>query len=221
MGPVRQRRLGGMTLIELAIALGLVAVLVGLGASALDGVFSDQRVKGAARDVADALTLGRAEAIRSGNTHLVVFQNALSATAPIVVVDDGLPAAANCTIDAGELKHSWVPVQGILWGTSTGLANGAAAPDDPGASSATIATGSSFTDANSPAAAATWVLFQPDGFPRLFTPNGSSCDDIGRLGTGGGSVYVTNTRRDVAVVLSQLGNVRVHAWNPTAGAWKN
>ena len=48
----------------------------------------------------------------------------------IVVVDDGLPSAANCTIDAGEVRHSWDPVQGISWGTSTGLANGAAAPDD-------------------------------------------------------------------------------------------
>ncbi len=215
---VDQRRRRGMTLIEVVVAIAIVGVLVGLATLSLDGMFTDQRVKAAARDVADALMLGRAEAIRSGNTHLVVFQNALGATEPIVIVDDGLPATANCTIDAGELKHSWEPVEGISWGTSTGLANGAAAPDDPGGSPATIATGSSFTNATGPAAPATWVLFQPDGFPRLFSPSGGSFDDIGRLGTGWGGIYLTNTRRDYAVVLSNLGSVRVHAW--TGSGWR-
>ena len=209
-----------MTLIESVVALAVVGALVAVGTASLDGVFADQRVKSAARDIADALALGRTEAIQTGRTHLVVFQNALGATAPVAIIDDGLPTAANCTIDGGELKHSWDAVQGISWGTSPGLANGAAAPSDPGASSSTIATGSSFTDANTPAAAATWVLFEPDGFPRLFTPSGSSCDDIGRLGMGGGGVYLTNTRRDYAVVLSHMGNVRVHAWNGSAGAWR-
>ena len=214
-----QRSCAGLTLLEIVVAFAIIAVISGLAVPAFTDVFSDQRVKGAARDVADALMLARAEAIRTSNTHLVVYQNALSASAPIVIVDDGPPGSANCTINGGEVKHSWDPVQDVSWGTSTDMANGTAAPDDPGGSPSTVATGSSFTNAASPGAAATWVLFQPDGLPRLFTPSGSSCTDIGLQAQGGGAIYLTNTRRDYAIVLSHLGTVRVHAWNPAAGAW--
>jgi len=220
---VDQRSRSGMTLIEIIVALVIVAVLAAASAPAFNGMFADQRVKGAARDVADAFMLGRGEAIRTGNTHLVIFQNALTASEPIVIVDDGDPGTSNCTIDSGELKHSWEPVEGISWGTSTALANGAAAPDDPGGSSSTIASGSSFTDADSPAGAASWVLFRPDGLPRLFKQagGGGSCDDLGLLGQGGGAIYLTNTRRDYAVVLSHLGTVRVHSWNQGSAGWRN
>ena len=130
-------------------------------------------------------------------------------------------ATANCTIEGGETKHTWKPVQDVTWGTSTDMANGTAAPDDPGGSSSTVATGTSFTNAANPGAAATWVLFQPDGLPRLFTPSGTNCTDIGLQVKGGGAIYLTNTRRDYAIVLSHLGTVRVHGWNPVAGAWSN
>lgn len=213
----------GMTLIEIMVVLVLIAVMTGMALPAFEGIFMDQRVKAAARDVADAFMLARAESIRTGNTHLVVFQNTLTATAPIVIVDDGAPATANCTLDGGDVKHSWDPVRDVSWGTSTNRANGTPAPDDPGGSPATVATGSSFTDADSPAAAASWVLFQPDGLPRRFNQvgGGGSCEDVGLVGQGGGSIYVTNGRRDYAIVLSHLGTVRVHAWDPAAGSWRN
>ena len=93
------------------VTFAVVAVMSGLVVPAFTEMFSDQRSKGAARDVADAFMLARAEAIRTGNTHLVVFQNALGASEPIVIVDDGPPSTANCTIEGGETKHTWKPVQ--------------------------------------------------------------------------------------------------------------
>ena len=41
-----------------------------------------------------------------------------------------------------------------------------------------------------------------------------------RPGQGGGAIYVTNGRRDYAVVLSPLGAVRLHAWNVGSGNWQ-
>jgi prepilin-type N-terminal cleavage/methylation domain-containing protein len=216
---LNSQRQAGMTLLEVIVAFAIIGVVSALAVPAMDDLFSNQRAKGAARDVADALMMGRAEAVRTGNTHLVVFQGALSASAPIVVVDDGAPSSANCTIEGGETRHTWEAVQDVSWGTSTHLANGAAAPDDPGGSPSTVSTGSSFTNAASTPAAATWVLFQPDGIPRLFTPSGSACTNIGLPAQGGGAIYVTNTERDYAIVMSHLGTVRVHPWDPIGGAW--
>ena len=44
-----------------------------------------------------------------------------------------------------------------------------------------------------------------------FTP--ATCASLGRPGEGAGGLYLTNQRRDYAVVLSPLGGVRVHAWD--------
>lgn len=214
------RRDAGMTLIEIATVIALIGVVAAVAFPMFGGVMKDQRAKGAARSVADAFNIARAEAIRTGKTHLVVLQQALGATEPVVVVNDGTPDTADCTIAAGEVVHSVTAVDDVSWGTTPTLANGAAAPSDPGAAPAEVASGSSFTDATrNPANPATWVLFQPDGLPRLFTPGAGSCDQIGLSGQGGGAVYLTNTRRDYAVVLSHLGTTRVHVWDPQAGAW--
>jgi len=212
-----------MTLLEIMIVVIVIGIFTAVAVPAFDGIRSDQRAKAAARSVADAFLLARAEAIRSGNTHLVVFQQALGAPAPITVVDDGTPDTANCTIDGGEVRHSIPAEADVFWGTTATIANGNAAPDDLGAAPAEVATGSSFTDATrNPSNPATWVLFQPDGMPRLFTPDGGgNCTAVGLAGQGGGAIYLTNTRRDYAVVLSHLGTARVHLWNPAGGAWRN
>ena len=87
---------------------------------------------------------------------------------------------------------------------------------------ASVATGSSFTDASmNPGSGATWVLFQPDGIPRTFTPSGSACTAVGNPGEGGGAIYLTNTLRDYAIVLAPFGTTQVHVWDPQASAWKN
>jgi prepilin-type N-terminal cleavage/methylation domain-containing protein len=220
---VDTRRQSGVTLIELAVVLAIIALLSVVALPAFDNMFGDQRLKAAARSVNDSFFLARSEAIRTGNTHLVVFQQALGATAPIVIVDDGLPANSNCTIDAGEVRYAIDAVDGVVWGTTSTLANGAPAPNDPGVATGDVATGSSFTDATRNALnGATWVLFQPDGVPRLFTPDGGgNCTAVGLAGLGGGAIYLTNTRRDYAIVLSNVGTTRTHVWIPSASVWKN
>lgn len=217
-----KRREQGITLIEIGLVVVVMGLMSAVAVPALDGLFMDQRAKGAARSVADAFMLGRAEAIRTGSTHLVIFQGSLSSGAPIAIVNDGAPASANCSVDPGEVVHTVDAEIGVSWGTSTGLANGTPAPDDPGLAVPAVASGSSFTDASRVSSnTANWVLFQPDGMPRLFTPNGTNCTDVGLTGQGGGAIYLTNTRRDYGVVLSHLGTARVHLWNPAVGAWRN
>jgi type II secretory pathway pseudopilin PulG len=210
-----------MTLVELAIVLAVIGALTLMATFGVGDWMSDQRLKSAVRAVSDAFQIARAESIRTGNPHLVIFANALGATAPIQITNDGAIATANCTIDVGEVAHSVAAEPGVAWGTTPALAGATLAPDDTGSAPASSATGSTFTDATlSAAGAATWVLFQPDGMPRVFTPNAGACDEIGLPGQGGGAIYLTNGRRDYAVVLSALGTSRVHAWNPDQGAWR-
>jgi hypothetical protein len=146
-----------------------------------------------------------------------VLQGTLGATQPIVVVNDGDPTAANCTIDAGEVVHEVGSVQGVGWGTTSSLANTTQAPNDPGLAVSNVPSGSSFTDASLVASNnASWVLFQADGVPRLFTPGAGACAAVGQAGQGGGAIYLSNGRRDFAVLLGPLGTTRVHLWNGSA-----
>jgi hypothetical protein len=172
--------------------------------------------------VSDAFMLGRTEAIRTGNSHLVVFGlGALTnADADIVIVDDDRPDIANCSIASSEIVHRVNLERDVTWGTTASLAGTTVAPDDQGLAVGNTQHGSSFTtaalDPNTPAS---WVLFQPDGIPLLFTTNGSSCSQMGLRGEGGGGIYVTNSRRDYAIVVTPLGTSRVLAWNPSSGNW--
>lgn len=212
----------GVTLLELMVVVAILGIAAAMAVPGIVSWSDDERLKGAARAVADAFTLARSEAIRTGDQHLIVFALGLGATQQIQVINDGPVATANCTIDAGEVVHSVPGVNGVAWGTSTGAANGAAAPGDTGVAAASAATGSTFTDATMAAAnVATWVLFQPDGMPRTFTQGAGACAAIGTAGQGGGGIYVTNQKRDYGIVLQALGTAKVHKWNPVATAWSN
>lgn len=213
-----------MTLIELVIVLAVIAALVATAVFGVSDWAEDQRVKHAARSVADAFLLGRAEAIRTGRSHIVVFGvGALpNADADIVIVDDDEPDTADCSIATSEIAHRVNFDAGVTWGTSDDLADTTVAPDDLGVAPANSENGTTFTTAALvPASPASWLVFQPDGIPRLFTTSGSACTAISQAGQAGGAIYVTNGRRDYAVVLAPLGTVRVHAWNPSSGAWVN
>jgi len=219
---VGARNRAGVTLVELVIVVVVMGLLTLVAVPNLTRWSEDQRVRGAARSVADAFQVARGEAIRSGNPHLVVLQMpgvpselSFPSISPIVVVNDGDAGTADCNVDASEVVHQVAPVPGILWGT--GPASGTPAPDDPGLAVANVASGSSFTDATrNPANEASWVLFQADGLPRLFTPGLGSCTAIGQAGQGGGAIYLGNGRRDLAIVLGPLGTTRVHLWNGSA-----
>lgn len=214
------RRQRGVTLLELMVAVVILSAVVALAVPGMLRWSDAERVKAAARSVSDAFLLARSEAIRTGDNHLVVLAGALGAADPIAIVNDGPQASANCTIDAGEVVHRVDAQEGVSWGTSTGNANGAIAPDDEGGAAGNADVGWTFTDAGgvNPSSA---VLFQSDGLPRLFTSGGGSCTAIGNGGEGGGGIYVTSGERDYAVVLRPLGTSRVHRWNPSTGAWSN
>jgi prepilin-type N-terminal cleavage/methylation domain-containing protein len=219
---VKDRDQAGLSLIELAVVLAIVSTLVATGTFLIRDWSRDQRLKSSARAVSDAFMLGRAEAIRAGDSHLVVFgAGALAnADADIVIVNDDRPDNADCSIAASEIIHRVNLEAGVSWGTTSGLAGATPAPDDPGLAVSNTENGSSFTTAAlDPNIAASWVAFQPDGVPRLFTTNGSSCTEMGLRGQGGGGIYVTNGRRDYAIVLTPLGTSRVVLWNINSNAW--
>ncbi len=221
---MKRRNQAGMTLIELVVVLAVVSALIATATLGISAWAQDQRLKTSARAVSDAFMLGRAEAIRSGNSHLVVYGlGALAnADADIVIVNDDRPDLANCSIASSEIIHRVNLENGVSWGTTASLAGTTVAPDDQGLAVGNTQYGSSFTtaalDPNTPAS---WVIFQPDGVPLLFTTDGSDCTLIGLRGEGGGGIYVTNGRRDYAIVLSPLGTSRVLGWNPSSNNWMN
>jgi type II secretory pathway pseudopilin PulG len=213
-----------MSLIELVVVLAVASAMIAAATFGISDWAADQRVKASARAVSDAFMLGRAEAIRTGNNHLVVFGVGALANvnADIVIVNDDRPDLANCSVAASEIVRRYDLERDVTWGTTASLAGTTVAPGDQGLAVGNTQNGSSFTtaalDPNTPAS---WVLFQPDGIPLLFTTNGSACTELGLRGEGGGGIYLTNGRRDYAIVLTPLGTSRVLAWNPSSNNWMN
>ena len=218
----------GFTLVEMMIVVAVIGILAAVGSPLLGNFFRDLRLKAAARDTADAFRLARVEAIRSGTPHLVIFSAgpaggpagtdpagtplpddpSTGGPVPIVIVRDD---NGNCLIEPTDPQQVVYAKQDVAWGDS--IAAGTVAPGDGG--SIDHSTGSSF---ETPAgAAANWVRFGPDGVPVGFD---AACAP-GSVGSGVGAIYLTNGRRDYAVVLSALGAVRVHNWNGVTNAWSN
>jgi prepilin-type N-terminal cleavage/methylation domain-containing protein len=70
---VRDTR-GGFSLMEVMVAVALMGVMAAVAATLMRGSLADGRAKGGARNLADLLMLGRAEAIRTGDPHLLFFE---------------------------------------------------------------------------------------------------------------------------------------------------
>lgn len=205
------RAQAGLTMVEFMVVVAILGCLLAAASLQVRPWFADAGIKASARATADALHVARSESLRTGSVHLAVFQQALGADAEIVVVNDGPADQMNCQVDVGETVHR-IPLEaGVAWGTSSLQSDGAVAPEDHGLAESSVSSGSTFTDATRLVAnTATWVAFMPDGMPRLFTP--ATCASLGRAGQGAGGFYLTNQRRDYAVVLSPLGGVSVYAW---------
>jgi prepilin-type N-terminal cleavage/methylation domain-containing protein len=213
------RLVPGFTLIEMMVAIAVVAAVILLVATRMDRWRDIEAVKSAARNVEGAFSYARAEAIRTGNYQIVFLRTDLAGdpledddgnVVPILILDDGRPGSAdqNCAIDAGEPFEVVRLERGVDFGATAATIP---VPLDEGGSP--FDGGSSFTD--TAGNEADWVLFRPDGMPRSID---DTCD-VGALGSGGGGVYLSNAERDAAIVLTPLGAARVFAWNSETGQW--
>ncbi len=225
----RQR---GFSLIELMAVLGIVTALVLVAAPFMRDAGRDLRLKAAARDLAGALQVARAQAIRTRTNHVVMFGttpggNALPAPAIILQDDDG-----DGEIDANEAV-TFVPqdpgneFQGIARTTRYGKTMSIGVPvDDPDPMDLFAGAAEDITSFRGPNGGnVNQIVFQPDGIPRTYDPGPPFALDT--VGSGAGAIYLTNGNpntgeygRDYAVVLTALGAVRVSQWDPSAGAWQ-
>jgi prepilin-type N-terminal cleavage/methylation domain-containing protein len=219
------QRQSGLTLIEIMVVLGIIAVLALLAGPSFTRWQDDQRVKAAARAGADLLLLARSEAIRTGNQYVVYFGppgtvdpagtdilNVDGGYAPMLALADGPTATANCRIDVGEDFETIEASPGLAWGVAQATVS---APNDNGSAPFVPPQSSGHTFADPGGTARDWVMFRPDGMPVVFDGSGGDCGVTGATGTGGAALYITNGRRDYGVVLSPLGSVRVHVWDGT------
>ena len=220
----RARRQAGFTMLEMVVVMAIVGIAAAMAVPSWRATMANSRLRDAAGDVADLLSAARARAISNNRTFVVYFDtgvnggddvcgNALQDLSgnpvPMLVLDD---ANGNCCIDPGEALITRPAARGIQWGTDFATA---ASPDDtdPGG---TWALGSTFRD---PADTQTeWVAFRADGIPVGF-PNGGGACTLGTPGTGAGAIYLNNNRRDMAVVLTALGSVKVHGFEAVGGTW--
>lgn len=219
-----RRRSAGFTMVEIMIVATILGITVALAIPNFQRWVSDQRVKAAARSVADAFTLARAEAIRTGRIHIVFLSeerpgvplvDSNGITKPIAILDDGREGTANqnCRIDAGEGVLYVNPEFGVQWGATFAGTN--RAPLDPVPDGTAIGDGISILDGAG--AETTWVAFQPSGVPVGAT---AGCN-LGDTGSGSAAVYVSNGTRDYGVVMTPLGGVHVHGFDQTADDWRN
>jgi prepilin-type N-terminal cleavage/methylation domain-containing protein len=221
------KRQVGVTLIEVVVVVGIIGVLAAAAVPSVRDIMEQRRIKGFAREAAGMLQMARSEAMRTGRNHMVFFgppgttdpagnpiQDAGGTSVPILILDDGLPATANCHIDGGEPIETLEAEAGVSWGVTNATVR---VPIDTGgaAFSPPQASGGTFADPSNNAR--NWVLFRPDGIPVGVSGTATLCGTVGDTGSGGAGLYITNGKRDYAATLSPIGAMRVHGWS--GGSW--
>ena len=220
--PVSRNHRAGFSLIEIVVVMGIIAALAAIAIPNIQAMLERRRLQGFARDLGNMFQIARSEAIRTGNHHIVFFgppgttdpagtvlTDAGGTSVPILILDDGPPATANCHIDVVEDRETISAQNLIGWGVWEATVR---VPTDTGgaAFSAPQASGTTAADPNNNPT--NWVLFRPDGIPVGFAPTATTCGTIGDTGTGAAGFYVTSGGRDYAVTLAPLGSTRVHTW---------
>ena len=225
--PVRRDHRAGISLIEVAIVMGIIGILAAAATPSIQDMLERRRLQGFARDLGNMFQIARSQAIRTGNYQIVYFGPLGTAdpagtvlvdsggtTVPMLILDDGPPATANCHIDGGEDRETIPLPNQVALGVSEATFK---VPTDSGTAGFTPPQASGTTASDADNNATNWTLFRPDGVPVGFEPTATTCGTIGDIGTGGLGLYVNSGGRDYAVTLAPLGGVRVHAWN--GGAW--
>jgi type II secretory pathway pseudopilin PulG len=214
-------------LIEVVVVLGIIAALAVAAIPSIHGMIERRRLQGFARDLGNVFQIARSQAIRTGNHQIVFFGplgtsdpagtvlvDSTGSPVPMLILDDGPPATANCHIDFGESQETIPLPNQVAFGVSEAAVkvpiDAGTATFSPPQASGTTASGPSNNPTN-------WVLFRPDGVPVGFDPTTTTCGVIGDTGTGGAGLYVTSGGRDYAVTLAPLGGARVHTWG--GGGW--
>jgi len=224
LAPRRHR--DGISLIEVVVALGIIAALAATAIPSIQEMLERRRLQGFARDFGNMFQIARSQAIRTGNYQIVFFGplgttdpagtvlvDSAGTPVPLLILNDGPAATANCHIDGGENRETIALPNQIEFGVSEATIQ---VPTDAGGAgfSPPQTSGTTASDpSNNPA---NWVLFRPDGVPVGFEPTATTCGTIGDTGTGGAGFYVTSGGRDYAVTLAPLGGVRVHTWGGSA-----
>jgi type II secretory pathway pseudopilin PulG len=224
---VQQNRRAGFTLIAVVVVLAIIGALAVAAIPSIQGMIERRRLQGFARDLGNVFQIARSQAIRTGNHHIVFFGplgtadpagtvlvDSTGSSVPMLILDDGSPATANCHIDISEDRETIPLPNQVTFGVSEAtvkvpIDTGTAAFSPPQASG-TTASGPSNNATN-------WVLFRADGIPVGFDPTSTTCGTIGDTGTGGAGLYITSGGRDYAVTLAPLGSARVHTWG--GGGW--
>ncbi len=214
---MRNRRKSGFSLVEVMVVVAIVGALAAAAVPNFREWMQNSRVRSSARSVADAFHVARTEAMRTGNIHVVLLGSDIS-FAPVLgpdgnpeirVFDDGRLGTGNCAPDPGENERRFPLGQNVVLGVTNGTTP---APDDVGVGATPI----TFTQPRAGNPAAAWIAFGPDGVPIGLT---NTCQP-GRIGSGGGAVYVTNGAVDYVVAMTRLGAVRASVWEDQEGAWQ-
>ncbi len=221
---VTERR-AGYTLVEVAITLAILGVTLMLGIPRLTRATANGELRDTALAIDAALETARGEAIRTGDVQLFFILEDANGDAltdgrgnpvPIAIVNDGAPGSPrqNCQIDPGEKMITFDGEKSKMaarLGEPPGLAKKPDGDTGPGNSAG---RGSSFADPNGNDSM--WVMFRPEGMPVAFD---ADCN-MGALGSGAGTLYLSNEDRAYAVTVSAMGMVNVEKLNEATGDWE-
>jgi prepilin-type N-terminal cleavage/methylation domain-containing protein len=203
----------GFTLIEIAVVLGVVALLVAVTVPNITAYMTRQEARGRAQQIADAIGTARSSAIREGNNYFVLFH--APSTGSVTIVDDD---NNDWQVSTGETvtvidRDAWTDANVTPYGELSSPPAATRVPEDtPG----TIPT-------SSPSIGATFPVDGGSGNPAVgFNSRGVPVDLNSPTvwGSGQGSFYVTDNDQAVyAVTLLPLGGTRLRAYRPDDGVW--